>query len=76
MHPHGKLSYKVNKNLAVYPETHVSFRPTGRTPEFNALLIDGNAVLGANSIENRDIPDAVASTLFYISGTVGLLYRF
>ena len=31
LHPHGKLSYKVNNHLAVFPEAEASFRPTGRT---------------------------------------------
>ena len=31
LHPYGKLSYKVNLHLAVYPEAVASFRPTGRT---------------------------------------------
>src|SRR5262249_58779012 len=37
-HPHGKLSYKVNNYLAVYPEASASFRPTGRT-SIKAVLI-------------------------------------
>src|SRR5262249_49977988 len=31
LHPHGKLSYKVHLNLAVFLGTKVPFRPTGRT---------------------------------------------
>jgi hypothetical protein len=38
LHPHEKLSYKVNHYLAVYPEASASFRPTGRTST-NAVLI-------------------------------------
>src|SRR5262245_38975439 len=38
LHPHGKLSYKVDTYLAVYPEASASFRPTGRTST-NAVLI-------------------------------------
>src|SRR5467141_5347756 len=38
LHPHGKLSYKVHKHLAVYPEAEASFRPTDRT-SMNAVLI-------------------------------------
>src|SRR5919204_521554 len=38
LHPHGKLSYKVNNYLAVYPEASASFRPTGRT-SMKAVLI-------------------------------------
>ena len=38
LHPHGKLSYKVNNYLAVYPEAEASFRPTGRTST-NAVLM-------------------------------------
>ena len=38
LHPHGKLSYKVHTDLAVYPEANASFRPTGRTST-NAVLM-------------------------------------
>ena len=38
LHPHEKLSYKVNHYLAVYPEASASFRPTGRTST-KAVLI-------------------------------------
>jgi hypothetical protein len=38
LHPHGKLSYKVDNYLAVYPEAEASFRPTDRT-SMNAVLI-------------------------------------
>src|SRR5919199_6309970 len=31
LHPHGKLSYEVHPHLAVFLETRVPFRPTGRT---------------------------------------------
>ena len=31
LHPHGKLSYEVHPYLAVFLETRVPFRPTGRT---------------------------------------------
>src|SRR5215510_14666824 len=31
LHPHGKLSYEVHPYLAIFLETRVPFRPTGRT---------------------------------------------
>jgi hypothetical protein len=38
LHPHEKLSYKVNHCLAVYPEAPASFRPTGRTSTKAVLM--------------------------------------
>jgi hypothetical protein len=31
LYPHGKLSYEVHPNLAVFLGTKIPFRPTGRT---------------------------------------------
>ena len=55
LHPHEKLSYKVNHYLAVYPEASASFRPTGRTST-NAVLIcqpqAANTALTRSSVPN------------------------
>jgi hypothetical protein len=39
LHPHGKLSYKVHLNLAVFLGTKAPFRPTGRTSTHAELTL-------------------------------------
>jgi hypothetical protein len=52
LHPYGKLSYKGNLHLAVYPEAVASFRPTGRT-SINAVLLTPSPCDRRRSVSTR-----------------------